>query len=240
MAPRWLPPASPPAAGSIALAPGLHSFQLLFFQITGGAAMTCSYSGPDTGGATVLVPAATTPTGAGLLSGLPTTINALNPAFPLTFTGNINGGGSLIKGGPGNLQLTALDTNTGTANVQGGNLTLTGNGILAQIAGLIVSNATTLTTTPSTGILASPGGVSAVQTLTFGSGRQRRHLHPDVQRPDHDSDHLEFDRRHPASKHPGRAAMRCRTSAPATLWFPARPTRPSRSRTAWRKPTSPP
>src|SRR5205823_429986 len=41
---------------------------------------------------------------------------------------------------------------------------------LAQIAGLIVSNPTTLTATPVTGILASPGGISAVQTLTFGGG----------------------------------------------------------------------
>src|SRR5205807_1185817 len=94
----------------------------------------------------------------------------LNPAMPLTFTGNINGGGALIKGGAGNLTLTGLNTNTGTANIQGGNLTLSGGGALALIAGLIVSNSTTLTAAPSTGILASPGGVSAVQTLTFGSG----------------------------------------------------------------------
>ena len=78
---------------------------------------------------------------------------ALNPATPLTFSGNINGGGSLIKGGAGTLQLTNLNTNTGTVNIQGGNLTLTGNGTLAQVAGLIVSNNTTLTALPSTGIL---------------------------------------------------------------------------------------
>src|SRR5206468_1833253 len=131
--------------GTIALAPGLHSFQLVFFNAAGGAAMTSQYSGPDTGGTLVLIPAAATPTGAGLLSGLPSTINALNPALPLTFTGNINGGGSLIKGGPGSLALTNLDTNTGTMNVQGGTLTLSGGGTLAQVAGLIVSNATTLT-----------------------------------------------------------------------------------------------
>jgi hypothetical protein len=157
-------------SGSIFLTPGLHSFQLVLDQITGGASMTCSYAGPDTAGATVLVPAAATPTSAGLLSGLPSTVNALNPALALTFSGNINGGGSLIKGGAGNLTLTNLDTNTGTVNVQGGNLTLTGNGTLAQVAGLIVSNNTTLTAAPATGILASPAGISAVQTLTFGAG----------------------------------------------------------------------
>src|SRR5262249_60494038 len=110
-----------------------------------------------------------TPTGAGLLGGMPRPIHALHPSLPLTFTGNINGGGSLTKGGAGSLAITSLATNTGTANVQSGTLTLKGNGTLAQIAGLVVSNATTLTAPPATGILASPGGVSAVQTLTFGS-----------------------------------------------------------------------
>src|SRR5262249_33158796 len=54
--------------------------------------------------------------------------------------------------------------------IQGGTLTVSGDGTLAQIAGVIVSNATTLTPAPATGILSSLTGVSAVQTLTFGFG----------------------------------------------------------------------
>src|SRR5262249_40624396 len=103
------------ASGTIFLSAGLHSYQPAMYQGGGPALVSAQYSAPAPGGTLVNAAAATTPTGAGLLSGLPTTVNVLNPAFNMTFSGNINGGGSLIKAGPGNLQLTALDTNTGTA-----------------------------------------------------------------------------------------------------------------------------
>src|SRR5262249_3872836 len=77
-------------SGTINLGAGLHSFQVSFIQAGGGGALTSQYSGPDTGGTLVLIPAAATPTSPGLLSGLPSTVNALNPAFALTFAGPVN------------------------------------------------------------------------------------------------------------------------------------------------------
>ncbi len=98
------------------------------------------------------------------------TINAINPATTLTFSGNISGTGALTKTGPGKIALTTADTYTGATTITGGTLALSGGGALLNTASLAVSNISALTPAPSTYVVPSPGGVNAVQTLTFSTG----------------------------------------------------------------------
>ena len=96
-------------------------------------------------------------------------------------SGTIYGVGGLVKGGPGNLVLSSLASYSGFTSVNGGTLTLSNSGALAQTGAISVSNVGTLTTNPSTysttavpgqfaAITPSATGINAVQTLTFGPG----------------------------------------------------------------------
>ena len=85
--------------GTTFLAPGLHLFQVQYYQGGGGAGSVISYSGPDTNNSTVVVPAWGTGTGvnstnAGLVSFTPTavTLNVANSSALGTGTLALNGG----------------------------------------------------------------------------------------------------------------------------------------------------
>ncbi len=100
------------------LSVGVHSFEVRYYQGSGGANQVISYNGPDSGNATVVIPGATSLSASGLFQ--------YTAGATATFTNNV----TINSGITGTIDLTgaAMDATLGTLTTAGtGTLNVTGS-----------------------------------------------------------------------------------------------------------------
>ena len=111
-------------------------------------------------------------TGAGTVALGANTLTVGGNDLSTSVLGNITGTGSLVKTGTGTLTLGGANTYTGTTQVNGGVLAVTGGNAIANTAGVNVAVGGTFRTTvaETIGSLSGAGALDLASTLTTGGG----------------------------------------------------------------------
>ncbi len=168
-------------SSTVTLAAGPHTFLAQYINNGGGAAMTVNYSGPDTGNASILIPAATSLTGPGLVTAgaasntlLTLGNNAALGSGAVNFTsGVVTASAPLTITNPVTFSSSSSTANAIPLAFAGSPITITSNVNLTNDVVLSVNNTTTLSGVVSgTGslTLGVPGGLVAGSTTLAGTG----------------------------------------------------------------------
>jgi autotransporter-associated beta strand protein len=128
------------ATGTVTLGAGTHSFEVRYYQGTGGTNQVISYNGPDTSGSTVVIPGAASLSASGLFQ----YAAGSTASFANNVTVNASAAGTI------DLSLGAMDATLGTLTTGAGstlNVTGSNTGRTANFGAVTLGGATTFSPT---------------------------------------------------------------------------------------------